>query len=91
MAISHDQFDRTNKRGAQKQADQNPNKAQYLATFLNLHGVESMDDLTSEQLITLNVNISKVDAEPLADPEANNSIGLMIEIDKEKGSYYGQD
>jgi len=88
---SHDSFDRTNKRGIKNQVANNPNKAQYLATYLELYGAESLDYLTSGQLITLMVSIGKIDAKEYGKVDYSKSIGEMIEADRKNGNYKGRD
>jgi len=91
MENVHGQFERSLKRGTKNQANANANKAQYLNWFLESNKVETLDALTTEQLITLNVNIAKVDQTKKEIFDFSASIGDMITRDREAGKYYGRD
>jgi len=89
-STEHGQFEYSLIRGTKIQANANPSKAVYLAEYLKSNNVDSMEELTAEQLITLNVGISRV--EHVAEVETSNAfIGAMIETDRANGKYYGQD
>jgi len=90
-AQNHTEFEFSLIRGTRTQAKANANKAQYLKTFLEIYAVDSMEELTSEELVTLNVNIIKVDAEETVNVDYSEAIGAMIATDRENGNYKGRD
>ena len=89
-STAHTEFEYSLIRGAKIQAKANPSKAVFLAEYLKSNNVDSMDELTANQLITLNVGISKVNKSVKVET-SNDFVGGMIETDRANGNYKGQD